>query len=129
MLAGDTVVGQVVAAHLHGSRGVAIDDPPALLRIDDAGADVVLNGHAHNYQRFGPQTPSGAADSRGIREFVVGTGGNSHHRVGLPIPNQETVDDTTYGVLRLLLLDTDYRWQFVPQSGGIFADSGTAACH
>jgi acid phosphatase type 7 len=96
----------------------------------DGGADVVLNGHAHNYQRFGPQTPSGAADpARGIREFVVGTGGNSHHRVGLPTPNQETVDDTTYGVLRLLLLDTGYRWQFVPQSGGVFADSGTAACH
>ena len=96
----------------------------------DAGAELVLNGHAHNYQRFGPQTPSGAADpARGIREFIVGTGGNSHHRVGPPIPNQENIDDTTYGVLRLLLLDGGYRWQFVPQTGGVFADAGAGPCY
>jgi acid phosphatase type 7 len=96
----------------------------------DAGADLVLSGHAHNYQRFAPQSPSGAADpARGIREFVVGTGGNSHHPAGLPFPNQETVDDTTFGVLRLTLLETGYLWRFVPQSGGVFADAGAAACH
>jgi calcineurin-like phosphoesterase family protein len=96
----------------------------------DAGADLVLNGHAHNYQRFAPQSPSGAADpARGIREFVVGTGGNSHHAAGLPIPNQETTNDTTFGVLRLTLPKTGYNWRFVPQSGGVFADSGAGVCH
>jgi hypothetical protein len=96
----------------------------------DAGADLVLSGHAHNYQRFAPQSPSGAADpTRGIREFVVGTGGNSHHPAGLPIPNQETVEDTTFGVLRLTLLETAYLWRFVPRSGDVFADAGAAACH
>lgn len=96
----------------------------------DAGADVVLNGHAHNYQRFAPQTPFGAADpARGMREFVAGTGGNSLRLVGPPVANQETADDTTFGVLRLTLLETGYRWQFVPVAGGAFDDSGAATCH
>jgi hypothetical protein len=96
----------------------------------DAGADVVLSAHAHNYQRFAPQTPMGAADpARGIREFVVGTGGNSHRSAGVPIPNQETANDTTFGVLKLTLLKTGYSWRFVPQSGGVFADAGVGACH
>jgi hypothetical protein len=97
-----------------------------------AGADVVLSGHAHNYQRFAPQTPLGAADpKRGIREFVVGTGGNSHHLLGPPIANQQNMDDTTFGVLRLMLLETGYTWEFEPQTngGGFFSDSGTANCH
>jgi hypothetical protein len=97
-----------------------------------AGADVVLNGHAHNYQRFAPQTPLGAADpKRGIREFVVGTGGNSHHALGPPIANQQNMDDTTFGVLRLMLLDNGYTWEFEQQTnaGGFFTDSGTGSCH
>jgi hypothetical protein len=96
----------------------------------DAGADLVLNGHAHNYQRFAPQTPGGASDPvHGVREFVVGTGGNSHHPAGPPIPNQQTTNNTTFGVLRLSLLETGYYWRFVPQSGGVFADAGAGVCH
>jgi hypothetical protein len=96
----------------------------------DAGVDLVLNGHAHNYQRFAPQTPSGAADpARGIREIIVGTGGNSHRPAGPPIANQETADDTTFGVIRLMLLEGEYLWRFVPPSGGIFTDAGTGTCH
>ena len=96
----------------------------------DAGADVVLTGHAHNYQRFAPQAPSGAADpARGIREFVVGTGGKARHSVGVPIANQETADDSTFGVLKLTLLPDGYRWRFMPTAGGVFADSGSGACH
>lgn len=96
----------------------------------DADADVVLNGHAHNYQRFAPQSPMGAADpGRGIREFVVGTGGNSHHAVGPPIANQEIADATAFGVLRLMLLERGYEWRFLPQRGAFFTDSGTGACH
>jgi hypothetical protein len=96
----------------------------------DAGADVVLTGHAHNYQRFAPQSPSGAADTtRGIREFVVGTGGKARHLVGTPIANQQRANDTEYGVLRLTLLAGAYRWRFVPHTGGAFRDAGSGVCH
>ena len=103
---------------------------PLFQALYDAGADVVLTGHAHNYQRFAPQSPAGAADpARGIREWVVGTGGAARHLVGAPIPNQEVANDSTYGVLRLTLLPSGYRWRFVPQAGGVFADSGSGVCH
>jgi acid phosphatase type 7 len=96
----------------------------------DRGADVVLSGHAHNYQRFAPQTPTGAANPEtGIREFVVGTGGYGHHYTGLPIPNQQLADDTTLGVLRLTLLEAGYQWRFVPIRGGAFTDAGSGICH
>jgi len=69
-----------------------------------ADADVVLNGHDHNYQRFAPQDPNGKADPEGgIREFVVGTGGRSHYSILGPIANSEVYNDETYGVLKLTL--------------------------
>jgi len=113
------------------TRGTATSGVQPLWQdLYDAGADVVLNGHAHNYQRFAPQTPLGAADPRrGIRELVVGTGGNSHHLLGPPLPNQENMDDTTYGVLRLMLAETGYDWEFVPAGDGIFTEAGTGDCH
>jgi len=96
----------------------------------EGDADIVLNGHAHNYQRFAPQGPAGAADQpHGIREFIVGTGGASHHLAGPPVPNQQTVNDTTFGVLRLALLPGRYLWRFLPVVGGVFADHGSGACH
>jgi hypothetical protein len=71
----------------------------------EAGADVILAGHEHNYERFAPQDPSGEADpERGIREFVVGTGGGgSHYPILDPIANSEVHNDDTYGVLKLTL--------------------------
>jgi hypothetical protein len=96
----------------------------------NANADVVLSGHEHNYERFGPQNPSGAADAtRGIREFVVGTGGRSHYGFGTGIPNGEVRNSDTYGVLRLTLHAASYDWQFVPEAGRTFSDSGSTACH
>ena len=96
-----------------------------------AGADVVINGHDHDYERFAPQDPSGARDPRrGIREFVVGTGGadlRSFRRS--PGANSETRDDRTHGVLKLTLHSRSYDWEFVPVEGGAFTDSGTAPCH
>lgn len=70
-----------------------------------AGADVVLSGHDHNYQRFAPQDPEGRADpQRGIRQFVVGTGGRNHYPITwFPLVNIEAHDDETYGVLKLTL--------------------------
>jgi hypothetical protein len=95
-----------------------------------AGADLVLNGHDHDYERFAPQTPGGAADPvSGIREFVVGTGGKSHYAVGAAQPNSEVRNATTFGILKLTLHPQGYDWQFVPESTGGFTDSGSGSCH
>ena len=92
-------------------------------------ADVVLNGHDHDYERFAPQDPSGRADrERGIREFVVGTGGGSHIPFVSPAANSEVQDDETYGVLKLTLHPAGYDWEFIPVAGGTFTDSGSDTC-
>jgi hypothetical protein len=96
----------------------------------EAGADVVLSGHEHNYERFSPQDPQGRADpERGIREFVVGTGGRSHYPIREPIANSELYNDETYGVLKLTLRPESYEWRFIPVEGQTFSDSGSARCH
>ena len=95
-----------------------------------ANADVVVNGHDHDYERFAPQTPDGVADSaHGIREFVVGTGGKTHRPFGEPKPNSELRDATAFGILRLTLKPNSYDWQFIPEEGKSFTDSGSGACH
>ena len=96
----------------------------------DANADVVINGHDHDYERFAPQTPDGASDAvRGIREFVVGTGGKSHRPFGAPKPNSEVRDATAFGVLKLTLKANGYDWQFIPEEGKTFTDAGSGVCH
>jgi hypothetical protein len=96
----------------------------------DANADLVLSGHDHDYERFAPQTPTGVADdSRGIREFVVGTGGRSHYSLGTLKANSQIFHSTTYGVLKLTLSAGSYAWEFVPVAGGTFVDSGSGSCH
>ncbi|MCA1702762.1 MAG: metallophosphoesterase [Actinobacteria bacterium] len=95
----------------------------------DAGADVVLNGHNHNYERFGRQDPSGQADAQqGIREFVVGTGGGGHYGFDSPKPNSEVRNGDSYGVLKLTLRDEGYDWRFEPEAGKTFTDTGSAGC-
>ncbi len=95
-----------------------------------AGADVVLSGHRHNYERFARQSPTGAADpQRGIRQFVVGTGGTSLSTFGSTIAaNSQVRNDRTHGVLKLTLHPTGYDWQFVPVAGQTFTDSGSTSC-
>src|SRR6185369_7521082 len=80
------------------------------------GADVVLNGHDHDYERFAPQDPHGQADpTQGIREFVVGTGGRSHYPfLGSAHANTEARNDATFGVLKLTLHASGYDWDFIP---------------
>jgi hypothetical protein len=96
----------------------------------DANADVIVGGHDHDYERFAPQTPDGAADpQRGIREFVVGTGGKNHRPFGQAKPNSELRDATAFGVLKLTLKAGAYEWQFIPEAGKTFADSGSGTCH
>ena len=93
-----------------------------------AGADIVLNGHDHDYERFALQNPSGAADPNGIQQFVVGTGGKNHYTITSVKPNSVVRNTDTYGFLRLTLHSTSYDWQFVPEPGKTFTDSGTLNC-
>ncbi|HEX8157410.1 MAG TPA: Ig-like domain-containing protein [Solirubrobacteraceae bacterium] len=101
--------------------------------LQDFGADVVLNGHVHNYERFNPQRPDGTADSAGIREFVVGTGGHSLEStvvIGSPPALNSAFGTQTFGVLELTLKSTGYDWRFVTAAGQTpVADSGIATCH
>jgi hypothetical protein len=96
-----------------------------------AGADLVLAGHDHDYERFAPQNPDGQVDRRlGIREFVVGTGGKSERQfLKQAAANSEVRNTGTFGVLRLNLHADGYQWRFVPVAGSDFSDSGSGRCH
>jgi hypothetical protein len=99
----------------------------------NAHADLVLNGHDHDYERLAPQDPSGAADpTNGISEIIAGTGGKDHGGWGAIAANSVVRNRTTFGVLKLTLHPTSFDWQFMPdtQSGnGTFTDSGSQGCH
>jgi acid phosphatase type 7 len=94
-------------------------------------ADVILNGHAHRYERFVRIKPSGARSSaRGIRQFIVGTGGapgGSQHGPNEPRVQAKKVGAP--GVLKLKLGSDFYHWKFVPVAGRNYTDSGRARCH
>ena len=115
------------------SGSVHGNDPkmkPSWQALYDADADVVLSGHSHNYERFAPQDANGMADpERGIREFVVGTGGPTVHGFGTIQPNSEVRNSNTSGVLKLTLHPTRYDWEFVPVAGKTFTDTGSGQCH
>jgi hypothetical protein len=101
--------------------------------LEDAGAEIVINGHDHLYERFAPQDSLGNATSAGIREFIAGTGGGEAHSNYVNSPaNVEASDAGNFsrGVLRLTLYPNGYRWEFLAAQGqGTYADSGTATCH
>ena len=96
----------------------------------EAGADVLLTGHSHMYQRFAAQNPAGQPDpAAGIRQFVVGTGGEVLHPLGgYAAPNTGVWRNDTFGVLKLTLRSNGYDWRFVPEAGKTFTDSGTDVC-
>ena len=95
-----------------------------------AGADIVLNGHEHSYQRFAKQDPSGNAVADGIREFVVGTGGNEHYALlATPDPDLEYGNADSFGVLRLTLGTDSYSWAFVGVTGAVLDAGGPVACN
>ena len=111
-------------------HGSSMSVAPLWQALYDSGADLVLAGHEHNYERLGPLNPSGAADpARGLRSFVVGTGGASHYGFGRPIPGSEVRNGDTFGVLELVLKPTGYDWRFLPVAGKKFTDAGSASCH
>jgi calcineurin-like phosphoesterase family protein len=93
------------------------------------GADVVINGHDHDYERFAPQDPDGNEDrGSGIREFVVGTGGAELRPFEDARPNSELRAAVAHGVLKLELHPRSYDWTFIPTRGD-FADAGSGPCH
>jgi hypothetical protein len=95
-----------------------------------AGADVVLNGHDHDYERFAPQNPSGQADpAQGISEFVVGTGGAELRNFRRIKPNSEVRVAQQNGVLKMTLHPNGYDWQFLTAPVGAVDDTGSASCH
>ena len=124
-------------AYWHSPRftsGTKHGNDPAVAPFWDAlydyGAELVLHGNEHNYERFAPQTPAGQLDNAfGIRQIVSGTGGRGHYSLSNVQPNSEVRNTTTFGVTKLTLHAGSYDWQFVPVAGQSFTDSGTTACH
>jgi alkaline phosphatase len=94
-----------------------------------AGADIVLNGHDHSYQRYAPMTPDGRPDPGGIRQFVVGTGGRPTYPTEPDARREAAISGPgTFGVLQLTLSETGYTWAFLPVAGQDVRDSGTGSC-
>src|SRR5829696_9158100 len=93
-------------------------------------AEVIVNGHAHRYERYAPLTPGGKTDlQNGIRQIVAGTGGAPGGSEVQQAPGVEVVETGTSGVLKLDLSAGAYRWEFVPIAGQTFTDSGDGSCH
>jgi 3',5'-cyclic AMP phosphodiesterase CpdA len=92
--------------------------------------DVVLNGHDHTYERFAQQTPAQQPDARGIRAFVIGTGGASSYGFkAVPEPNSVLRSSGQFGLVRFDLRDGDFAWQYIPAAGSTLNDSGIAKCN
>lgn len=112
-----------------GEHGNNTNMRPLWQALYDNGADLVLAGHDHNYERFGPQDANGVADNtRGIRSFVVGTGGKEMRGFGTVKANSQLRASNSLGVLKLTLGASGYDWQFVPIPGHTLSDAGSAAC-
>jgi hypothetical protein len=111
----------------HGGKHRVVDAYRALY---EGGADVVLAGHDHHYERFAPMDPVGRVDpARGIRQFVVGTGGAPSYRLREREPNSEAIAAHVRGVLRMVFHPDSYEWEFVPIPGRRFHDAGRGTCH
>jgi hypothetical protein len=112
-----------------GPERDTVDVKPLWVALYEARAEVVLGGHDHLYERFAPQTPEGRVDSeRGLRQFVVGTGGMVLHPLGEPLANSEVRIGDTFGLLKLTLEDGAYAWEFLTVDGGV-SDQGRGTCH
>jgi acid phosphatase type 7 len=112
-----------------GPNGDSTDLQDIWRTIHEFNVDIVLNGHDHLYERFAPQDVNGRVDvDRGIRQFVIGTGGRAMSPKGAPRANSEIIGGDL-GVLALTLLPHSYRWEFVPVAGAAFRDAGTGTCH
>ena len=116
--------------HSSGRHGPTAHMEPFWRDLHEAGVELVVSGHDHDYERFSPQGPEGRADAAGgIRQFVVGTGGARLRRLDDVAAHSEVRDGSTFGVLRLTLSDDRYAWAFLPVDGSSFRDQGEGACH
>jgi hypothetical protein len=114
----------------HGDDGSGAKTRPLWEVLYQNNADVILNGHDHDYERFAPQSPQGERDAaRGIREFVVGTGGAAPYIFRVIKPNSEKRIAGAFGVLKLTLHATGYDWEFISVAPLLFKDSGHGECH
>lgn len=95
----------------------------------DAGAEIVISGHDHHYERFAPQLGDGSIDDNGIVQFIVGTGGSRPDDMFIDAPHSEARAFDVFGVLRLELGSDGYRFEFITVAGPQFTDSGSADCH
>ena len=93
------------------------------------GVDIVISAHDHIYERFSPMLADGSLDKAGVRQFVVGTGGNMLYPVQSIEPNSEISSNEAHGVLKLTLHPSSYAWEFVPVEGSTFRDVGRSECH
>ncbi|MEW6504643.1 MAG: metallophosphoesterase [Chloroflexota bacterium] len=113
-----------------GTRGGNEVVRPFWKALYEANADVIVNGHDHHYERFAPLNPDGQPDAeRGIRQFIVGTGGAGLRGIGDVAAHSEKRILYTYGVLKLVLKGNGYYWEFVPVAGMGATDSGSGVCH
>ncbi len=112
-----------------GTHGDDKSVAPLWSALYSRGVDLVINGHEHDYERFAAQDPDGKADPvRGIREFVVGTGGAALRAIPKIAANSELRASVTHGVIRLVLHPTSYEWAFIGTTD-IFHDAGSGQCH
>jgi 3',5'-cyclic AMP phosphodiesterase CpdA len=111
-----------------GQHGNQSDTGPIWDLLYSAGTELVINGHDHDYERFYPQRPDGSRYWKGIRQFVVGTGGGAIRPFATVQPNSAARKSGAYGVLKLVLKDTEYRWRFITTNGS-FVDTGSGVCH
>ncbi|MEO6714625.1 MAG: metallophosphoesterase [Mycobacteriales bacterium] len=97
----------------------------------EGGADVALAGHDHHYERFAPLNAAGTIDpARGVRSFIVGTGGRDLYPTFSSAKGSEVRETATFGVLKLTLRPAEYSWEFVPlPRAGAFTDTGSGSCH
>ena len=110
----------------HGNNEQMAD---AWRALHEAGAELVLAGHDHSYERFAPQDATGEADESGPVEIVVGTGGRNAYEFKDPKPNSVAHGTPVYGVLRLELRPDGYAFEFLAIPGTTFSDSGSGSCH
>ena len=125
---------QCTLAYMHhprfssGSHGDDDDVQDLWATLADSGAEMMLAGHDHDYERFTPMNAAGQADPNGMRMFVVGTGGTGLRSVGTS-DRTEASDDSSHGLLGLNLSEGSYDWEFLPVAGDTYTDSGTTGCH
>jgi acid phosphatase type 7 len=113
-----------------GEHGDQLQVAPFWQMLYDAHADLILNGHDHDYERFAPMDPSGKETRpNGIREIVVGTGGGALREFHEIQPNSEFRLQKVFGVLQLTLHPASYDWQFMPADGSQITDAGSTPCH